>query len=340
MSYSDSNRISQNLSIRLSPERKYPPIQKTICPPISSKYCCNLCHCCCNPCCKCCCCCSCCTCYIPCLNFDYSSTSPYIRKKEEDNNLKNSQNFTENNKYNEPPQEEEPKQNINKYVNYEQNLFNDFLKKLMEVEARIEDAKISLAINPDFNCEDAFRLFESNDKGFLTKEDIKNGLNLLGIYPTGKKLKLLMKRFDLQNNGYINYADFFDMVVPFEKNYRQRVENRPPRSCCPCRCPEIFSNKTLYYLKNLFNLIIDFENEINDDRKLLGTVRIRLDRIFGVLDQDGKGFFDNKEMMEYFNNVGILESERDADLLFIRLDKNRNGKIDFFEVEDELQTLY
>ena len=93
-------------------------------------------------------------------------------------------------------------------------------------------------------------------------------------------------------------------------------------------------------MKNLFNLIIDFENEINDDRKLLGTVRIRLNYLFGLLDQNEKGFFDNNEMMEYLANNEILENTRDADLLFIRLDKNRNGKIEFFEVEDELQTLY
>ena len=241
----------------------------------------------------------------------------------------------ENSKYQieEPPKEEEQKEDINKYVSYEQKQFNDFLKKLMEIESKIEDAKISLAINSDFNCEDAFRLFESNNKGFLTKDDLKNGLNLLGIFPTGKKLKLLMNRFDLQRKGYLNYADFFDMVVPFEKNYRQRVENRPPRSCCPCKCPEIFGIKTIYYLKNLLNLIIDFENEINDDRKLLATVRIRLNYIFEILDKNGKGFLDNDEMMEYFDNNGILENIRDADLLFIRLDKNRNGKIDFFEVE-------
>jgi hypothetical protein len=34
----------------------------------------------------------------------------------------------------------------------------------MEVEYQIEDVKTNLAQNPDFNCEDAFRLFESNDK--------------------------------------------------------------------------------------------------------------------------------------------------------------------------------
>ena len=49
---------------------------------------------------------------------------------------------------------------------------------------------------------------------------------------------------------------------------------------------------------------------------------------------------DDKEMMEYFDNNGLLDNNRDADLLFIRLDKNRNGKIDYPEVEDELQTLY
>jgi len=265
-----------------------------------------------------------------------------LNKQNETNNLKNSQKFMESTKYQTrgPQMEEEQQENINEFAKYEQNLFNDFLRKLMDIESQIEDAKISLAINPDFNCEDAFRLFESNDKGFLDKDDIEDGLNLIGICPSRKDLNLLMRRFDLQRNGYINFADFFDMVIPFEKSYRQRVENRPPQSCCPCRSPDVFTSKTVYYLKNLFNLIINYENEINNDRKLLGTVRLKLNEIFGLLDKDGKGYFENGEMLEYFNNNGMLDNNRGADLLFIRLDKNRNGKIDFPEVEDELQTLY
>jgi Ca2+-binding EF-hand superfamily protein len=72
----------------------------------------------------------------------------------------------------------------------------------------------------------------------------------------------------------------------------------------------------------------------------LGTLRLKLKEIFGMLDKNGKGFFDIDEMMVYFANNGILENNTDADLLFIRLDKNRNGKIDYHEVEDELQTLF
>ena len=332
MSSSDLNRVSQNLSLRLSPQRRYPPSMTTLCRPCYV-CCCNPCICCRYRCCHCCCYPCCCS---PCLNFDYSSPL------EKDKNLKYSNNMIDdkNVDQNEPLKEEEKEKIVNEYKNYEKNKFNDFLRKLMEIESRIEDAKISLAINPDFNCEDAFRLFESNDKGFLDKTDIKNGLNLLCIFPTNKELDLLMKRFDLQKNGYLNFADFFDMVVPFEKSYRERVENRCPQSCCPCRSPDVFSDKTIYYLKNLFTLLIDSENEINDLRKMMGTVRLKLNDIFALLDQDGKGFFENKEMIEYFENNGLLDDNKAADLLFIRLDKNRNGKIDFPEVEDELQTLY
>ena len=332
MSSSDLNRVSQNLSLRLSPQRRYPPSMTTLCRPCYV-CCCNPCICCRYRCCHCCCYPCCCS---PCLNFDYSSPL------EKDKNLKYSKNMIDdkNVDQNEPLKEEEKEKIVNEYKNYEKNKFNDFLRKLMEIESRIEDAKISLAINPDFNCEDAFRLFESNDKGFLDKTDIKNGLNLLCIFPTNKELDLLMKRFDLQKNGYLNFADFFDMVVPFEKSYRERVENRCPQSCCPCRSPDVFSDKTIYYLKNLFTLLIDSENEINDLRKMMGTVRLKLNDIFALLDQDGKGFFENKEMIEYFENNGLLDDNKAADLLFIRLDKNRNGQIDFPEVEDELQTLY
>ena len=226
------------------------------------------------------------------------------------------------------------------YENYEQNQFNEFMKKLMAVESQVEDAKISLAMNPDFNCEDAFKLFESNNKDYLDINDIKAGLNLIGLNPTEKHLNLLMKRFDLQKNGFINYADFFDVVVPFEKNYRTRVENRIPNSCCPCRSPEVFSKNTVDQLRELFNLIINCENEINNMRKLFGTLRLNLRDIFGLLDKNRCGFFSNEDLLEYLDSNGLLSNIRDADLLFIRLDKNRNGKIDFFEVEDEIQTIY
>ena len=210
----------------------------------------------------------------------------------------------------------------------------------MVAESQIEDAKVNLALKPDFNCEDAFRIFELNGRGFLDECDLKCGLNLIGIFPTDHEIRLLMKRFDLQKQGVLNYADFFDMLVPFEKEYRTLVENRCPNSCCPCRCPDIFCFSTLCALKNVFNLILSRENDINNNRKLFGTLRLKLRDIFSLLDYPHRGYFSNNDLIVYLQKNGIFSSNKDADLLFIRLDKNRNGNVDYFEVEDELQTLY
>ena len=346
MSYDshEISKVSQNLSLRLSPERKCSP--KYTCSPCcySPTRCCTECHyitCrCCTLChffpCKCYLHCSpvrCCSpCYSPCRILSPVKSS--VRKPNSPNRFGS---FSTNNEsYNSPSR----LRRQNNYNAYEEGQFNDFLRKLMSVESQIENAKINLALNPDFNCEDAFRLFECNGRGFLEQNDLKCGLNLIGICPTDQEVRLLMKRFDLQNTGTLNFADFFDMVVPFEKEYRTRVENRIPNSCCPCRCPDVFCFSTICSLRNLFNLIINSENDINNRRKLFGTLRLKLRDIFGLLDYLGRGYFTNSDLIVYLQNKGLFSSSKNADLLFIRLDKFRNGKVDYRNVEDEIQTVY
>ncbi len=313
------SKVSPNLSLRLSPSRKYRP-EISFCP-----------HCCCCPC-KCCHSCHCC----PCTCFLHSPSR--LRSNSPLDSLKNK--YSQKNTSFMGSTNFETKKNY-KYNSYEQQQFNDFLKKLMTVESEIEKIKIELSLNPDFNCEDVFRIFELDGRGFLDQDDLKYGLNLLNIYPTKNEIRLLIKRFDLQKQGCINFADFFDIIVPFEKDYRTTVEQRLPRSCCPCRCIDVFSLGTINTLKKLFNFIIKAESEINNLRRTLGSLRIKLRDVFGVLDFANRGFFNNSDLVLYAQKENInTGDEKDMDLLFIRLDKNRNGKIDYREVEDELQTLY
>lgn len=68
----------------------------------------------------------------------------------------------------------------------------------MDGEKEIECNKIDLALKSDFNCEDAFRIFEKDGRGFLTKEDLKDGFNLLNLNLNDKDINLIMKRFDLK----------------------------------------------------------------------------------------------------------------------------------------------
>ena len=223
---------------------------------------------------------------------------------------------------------------------YEKNQFVDYLKMVMDAESKVERAKIDLALRGDFNVEDAFRVFELDGRGFLTEEDLKYGLNALEIYPTSSDVRLLMKRFDLQKEGVINYADFFDMVTPYEKDYRNMVENRPPNSCCECRCPDVFMITTRIYLKNLFNSLIDQENKFNSAKKGYATLRYKLKDVFKGLDRYGLGYFNDADLANYLKSNYSFTTPKDSDLLFIRLDRNRNGKVEYWEIEDELAPSY
>ena len=291
-------KVSKSLSIRMSPERKYGPIEVDLCDNCKQ---------------------------IPCICNKTSQNKEEINFNDNSETNNNTNNMIQNNS------------SLN---DFEKSQFNEFLKLLMNVEKDIEQKKIDLVLHSDFNCEDAFRIFEKNGRGFLTKDDLKYGLYLLGINASDFVIDLLFKRFDLQKLDEINYADFFDMLIPFQKKYRNEVEQRPPLSYSSFQNIEIFSQKTIICLRNVFNLIINCEIKINEMRKNFSILIRRLKDIFRMFDINELGFFNFQDFLRYLKDNELLDEALNVDLLFIRLDKNRNGKIDFTEVADEIEAIY
>ena len=297
--------ISKNLSLRLSPERKYSPVMMN--------------------------------------NSTSSMMNPYELNPTDNNN----QNHEHTLQPHIPPsyQPNTPFNTIQPllsthYFDTQKQKFIEYLQQLMQAESKIERMKIDISIRNDFNIEDAFRIFELNGRGFITEDDLKYGLNALDIYPTAPETHLLLKRFDLQKEGILNYADFFDMVTPFDKSYRGIVEHRTPNSCCSCRCIDMFLLTTRLLLKQLFMLLIDYESKFNYLKKEFTGVRCKLREIYGEIDVCGLGKVGEKEIVDFLKRVGIFTSIKDADLLFIRLDKNRDGMVDYWELEEEFVPSY
>ena len=287
--------ISDTLSIRLSPERNYGPIDIELCDN-----------------CKC----------IPCICNN--NLPKNINKSQE--NLKESQLI--NNDYKEFNQD--------LLSSFERKQFNNLLQLLMDGEKEIECNKIDLALKSDFNCEDAFRIFEKDGRGFLTKEDLKDGFNLLNLNLNDKDINLIMKRFDLKKKNNINFQEFFDMMVPFDSEYRNIVEIRLPLSNCPFKSFNVFKVDTLIYLKKVFMSIIDLENKLNNFRKNLYGISLKIKNIFNLFDKRDIGFFNFEDYVLYLKENGLYDDNLKIDLLFIRLDKNRNGKIELYELEEEM----
>jgi len=88
-------------------------------------------------------------------------------------------------------------------VSYEEENFINFIKSLIEIENEVEKAKIDLTYKTDFNIEDVFINFELEGRGYITDVDVKFGLNAFDVFPTREEISLLMKRYDILNEGVI-----------------------------------------------------------------------------------------------------------------------------------------
>ena len=73
---------------------------------------------------------------------------------------------------------------------------------------------------------DIFNLFLVNDQNYLTDEDLFNGLNLFDINLNEKDIRLLKRRMNKKITDIIFYYDFIDLLIPYEKYYRNMVESR------------------------------------------------------------------------------------------------------------------
>lgn len=230
---------------------------------------------------------------------------------------------------------------VNKNKNeYEENQFIEYLKQAMLHESKIEQLKINLSLRSDFNWEQVFRIFELEGRGFLSKEDLIIGFNKFGIYPKDSDISLILKRYDLKKEGFISYPNFFDLIVPFSKCHRIMVDKRKINEENVLFSPNDFSRETLDCIRNLFVSIFNGEFILNKMKESFTSLKIKFNDIFQLMDPIESGYLGEKELAIFLQKNGIFNNSNDCDLVFLRLNKARNGKIDFQEICDEIEAVY
>ena len=223
---------------------------------------------------------------------------------------------------------------------YGESEFINYLKIAMLHESKVEKLKIDLSLRIDFNWEEVFRIFEIEGRGFLSKEDLIIGFNKFGIYPKDLDISLLLKRYDLKKEGYISYPNFFELIVPFSKYHRIMVDKRIIKDENLSVNPNDFSEGTLNCIRNLFVTIFNGEFILNKIKENFASLKIKFSDIFNLLDPFGDGYIGEKELAIFMQKNEMFNNSNDCDLLFLRLNKLRNGKIEFQEMCEEIEPLY
>ena len=214
---------------------------------------------------------------------------------------------------------------------YDEGQFKEYLKLIMKIESEIEKSKIELSLCNDFNYESAFNIFNNdcNCKCFITFDNLKEGFHALGLDIKDDEVNLFLNRFDQEKCGCINFDNFILILSPYDNLYRNKIERR--------MCSNYLSYDTKLYFKNLLKLIISGQKKLNELRQGFSNMNDSLKNIFELIDINGCGYFYENELKKYLKDNEIFTDDKSCILLFLKLDKNRDGKVDICEFEKEFQ---
>lgn len=100
----------------------------------------------------------------------------------------------------------------------------------MFIERDTESQKIDLALKSDFNLIDAFRVFDVNSRGYVTQQDLVDGLQLnldYGDNISPNDIALVFKRYDRDQQGRLTFNQFSELMLPFSQEFANLVTQRP-----------------------------------------------------------------------------------------------------------------
>ena len=217
-------------------------------------------------------------------------------------------------------------------------LLRSFFELLYTTEQTLEHMKIRLSQQrSDFNVDDAFVFFEEHPftKNVLTERDVHFGLRKLSIYPTHDEIHLLIKRYSLMKEKHLNYSDFFNMLVPYMKVYRNVIASKRGNTF---ERGKTFLGETLKNMGDVFETAIVLENKIELlRRKIRSSYTINLKEFMNSVDKGKKGFLNVNDIRRYYKDVICVSANEKGcdvycDLVYLRLDRARKGKITYEDI--------
>ena len=104
---------------------------------------------------------------------------------------------------------------------------------------------------------------------------------------------------------------------------------------------DFFLGATKKLIGDLFEKIIVSESKIEVIRKrITKCFALNLNDVASSIDTDKKGYLDNYNIRRFIKEkINKESSNRDCDYTFIRLDRNRDGKVDYEDFINETKAL-
>ena len=245
-------------------------------------------------------------------------------KKLDNNNSNTIKNIDELNNFINP-------ENIKKINNYTDifsekdkitiNIFIDYIHSLILLENKLENIRESISLCEDISLLNIFSKFDINKNNLISKEAFIYVCNMeYFIFPTDNQIDLLFKRFDLDNDGQLNFEEFMNIISPLRKEYLTLYDKE-----------ENTNNNISFNSKKkiieLLKLIINTETSIYELKtKLTSNKNFNFIDFWGLLmkySQDNVKVNKN-EFNSFLENFGCFLTNYESEIIFWKFAKGKN----------------
>ena len=182
-----------------------------------------------------------------------------------------------------------------------------FLKMQLRIDKNTEIHKEVLSSNTQFNVREAFRIFDQDNKGFITEADLAQKIADLSVYANPK---VILEKFDRDGDGKLSYQEFKQIVTPLNQSYypeenHSQQERRyitesfgAPKPEVASRLPEYLRQSWIDDLKEILYTLSNADALLINERN---NQQLDADYIFGKIDKYRLGYITVTKLADWLS---------------------------------------
>ena len=202
-------------------------------------------------------------------------------------------------------------------------LFIDYIHTIILLENLSENIKESIALCNDISSLDIYNIFNKDKDGLITKNNfLKVCQNKFYIYPKEKQIKLLFDRYDLDNDGFLNFYEFIKIISPLKEEYLliNKEENK------------MKNTKEISF--DAKKLVIELFKRIIENESLIYEMKMKLNKdksfnfvfLWGIMmkfSQDGR-ILNKNEFNNFLESFQCFLTKYELDIIFYKFSMGNN----------------
>jgi Ca2+-binding EF-hand superfamily protein len=203
--------------------------------------------------------------------------------------------------------------------------FQNLLTQELEYERKIEFYRQELIMQNNFSVLQLFKIIDKDQKGEVQLYDFEKFLEEIDLEAPREILWIIFKRYGDPQSLTMNFQDFSKIFRCYDEEYANLIN---------LDSEDDLEKETLDKIKNVLEVIIRSEENIEDDRKELASIsEDELKEFYQVLDCDEDGEVSVEDIKAIMKKYGLNISDKDSFGIISRYSNNESLVFDFTQLQ-------